>query len=86
MAPTSSVSSSSEAGGEPASTKLAASLAGLPVRVPGQQDGLEQQRAADKGEHKGLEDTLDLAVRSLPLLPPSARRTFASSRCADECS
>ncbi|GAA6007253.1 uncharacterized protein JCM10292_003957 [Rhodotorula paludigena] len=62
MAPTSSVSSSSEAGGEPASTKLAASLAGLPVRVPGQQDGLEQQRAADKGEHKGLEDTLDLAT------------------------
>ncbi|GAA5868617.1 hypothetical protein JCM1840_005513 [Sporobolomyces johnsonii] len=42
-------------------TKLATSLAGLPVRVPGQQDGTEASRAA-KGDKAGLGDTLDLAT------------------------
>ncbi|GAA5969605.1 hypothetical protein JCM11641_008174 [Rhodosporidiobolus odoratus] len=47
-----------------ANNKLATSLAGLPVRVPGQQDGLENPNGQPKQEPKGLRDTLDLATGS----------------------
>ncbi|KAL7339156.1 hypothetical protein BJY59DRAFT_305590 [Rhodotorula toruloides] len=57
MAPASSASSSD---GDEKVQYLATSLSGLPVRVPGQQDGLEN----GKGEPKGLKDTLDLATNS----------------------
>ncbi|BGP02159.1 hypothetical protein NBRC10513v2_005805 [Rhodotorula toruloides] len=57
MAPASSASSSD---GDDKVQYLATSLSGLPVRVPGQQDGLEN----GKGEPKGLKDTLDLATNS----------------------
>lgn len=53
MAPTSSASSSSDA--EPGQP-MASSLAGLPV-------GAQSPQGASKGEPKGLQDTLDLAVR-----------------------
>ncbi|GAA6014967.1 hypothetical protein JCM10207_008688 [Rhodosporidiobolus poonsookiae] len=72
MAPASSASSSSETSGqdEPVygtqTSKLASSLAGLPVRVPGQQDGLEHSQQNGKHEGKGLRDTLDLATGSSP--------------------
>ncbi|GAA6061092.1 hypothetical protein JCM10212_006293 [Sporobolomyces blumeae] len=44
-------------------TKLATSLAGLPMRVPGQQDGTENS-SQGKGDKGGLGDTLDLATNS----------------------
>jgi hypothetical protein len=72
MVSSSSVSSSSDNDGAAPSpsvdapvyrsSNLAASLAGLPVRVPGQQDGLEGTNGTSKPEQKGLTDTLDLAV------------------------
>ncbi|GAA5823058.1 hypothetical protein JCM11251_007469 [Rhodosporidiobolus azoricus] len=65
MAPPSTASSSGDEAAVP-SNKLAASLAGLPVRVPGQQDGLEQTQSNGKSEPKGLKDTLDLATGSSP--------------------
>ncbi|GAA5912727.1 hypothetical protein JCM6882_005773 [Rhodosporidiobolus microsporus] len=65
MAPPSTASSSGDEAAVP-SNKLAASLAGLPVRVPGQQDGLEQTQSNGKNEPKGLKDTLDLATGSSP--------------------
>ncbi|BGP18489.1 hypothetical protein JCM10213_001195 [Rhodosporidiobolus nylandii] len=69
MAPASTASSSSDNDAAPTSSSsanpannLATSLAGLPVRVPGQQDGTEKNGAAAKD--KGLRDTLDLATGS----------------------
>lgn len=77
MAPASSASSSD---GDEKVQYLATSLSGLPVRVPGQQDGLEN----GKGEPKGLKDTLDLAVRPFAaaahLIHPPPRALLARRR------